>query len=84
MFWSPWGAYFEGNAKDKIEGNVGDNAEDNVKDNAKGNAENNPGGNFSLAMVSTPTRDVMQYTRIHILLHIIISISMYIHLWRYI
>ena len=61
VFWSPGGAYVEGNAEGKVEGNAGGNAEGNAKGNAKGNAEGNAGGIFSLTMVSTPARGDMQY-----------------------
>ena len=44
VFWSPGGAYVEGNAEGKVEGNAGGNAEGNAKGNAKGNAEGNAGG----------------------------------------
>ena len=60
VFWSPGGAYVEGNAEGKVEGNAWGNAEGNAKGNAKGNAEGNAGGIFSLTMVSTPARGVMQ------------------------
>ena len=55
VFWSPGGAYVEGNAEGKVEGNAGGNAEGNAKGNAKG-----------LTMVSTPARGVMQYIYIYI------------------
>ena len=82
VFWSPGGAYVEGNAEGKVEGNAGGNAEGNAKGNAKGNAEGNAGGIFSLTMVSTPARGVMQYESKFFL--IILFEYIYIHTYTYI
>ncbi len=57
VFWSPGGAYVEGNAEGKVEGNAGGNAEGNAEGYAKGNAEGNAGGFFRALFVGLGSWD---------------------------